>query len=992
MIKEVRYNGYTSVPSDYDCQDGDSAVSMNLIPEDGALKPILPPKVLGQFANVVKVFIHANTGYKHYLVCMEEDNIIKCRWCEEDFNLKEDVVISLNAGEHIREVVAMGNVIVISTTTRTCYCIWKDNTYKYIGDYLPKIDMCFALSGEVVHKNYTNLGIKWDDGFSTSDDSYTSLGKVQLRAEVNTPFNTDITLEPNVDYRLTCNVGVALMTIVVAGKNKATGKIERIVQTRGASWRFSVSESYTDITCKADEFVNHFAGVAYATLEKGNTTEVKVAKSVKEDSKENLDAMLGMMNSFLIRYGAEKGRFISPFFARYAIRLYDGSYINISPPVLLTPNTGSVPMVYAYADISACAFAADLQYRFLNSIGKEWEEIIDGLDVFVSEPIYTYNQGVTKENSTGIYKYKTYNSSRGIDNVSGIDVGIMELKNYPDNKGIYQRYDLCSVIKDFYSFGVGDKNDWLVIQTAPYSSAEIVEKASKVSNFYLLHSFKFDELTKASNSLQNFKIGNGILKPEVLANRKRLEDSMLANRTLLSSNLYVYNNRLHAYDTMFKLPDPTPIEIQNTYFGGGLSKVNDFFVYLHTSQGDKIVQGRTLSPWLMLTPWFYYPDSRAYKVVFNYTSNGGTTHLELKLKRHDFLNGAYWIADSLDYTLAFSGVEDGAAQPAVNDTLLEKTNIYVSEVNNPFKLLDELTSSVGCTKIFKVSSAAKAMSTGQFGQFPLYAFTDNGVWALGLNGTGAYIARQPFTRDVPLNTDSITQIDSAVLFATERGIMLLEGAQSMCISDVLNGKNIIPISTLPAFDKVASLIRLNKSDIETLPFIDYLKGCRMLYDYEHQRIIVFNATCRYAYVWSLKSKKWGMMQSDISIGVNSYPDAIALLNDGSLANYSDEDISTYKNLLITRPLKLDAQDILKTIECVIQRGVFRYGKVLSVLYGSNDLYNWVLVWSSTNHQLRGFSGSPYKYYRIAAITDLAKDEAISGCSIDFKIRRNNQLR
>ena len=450
MIKEVRYNGYTSVPSDYDCQDGDSAVSINLIQEDGALKPILPPKVLGRFANVVKVFIHANTGYKHYLVCMEEDNIIKCRWCEEDFNLKENVVISLNAGENIREVVAMGNVVIISTTTRTCYCIWKDNTYKYIGDSLPKIDMCFALSGEVVHKNYTNLGIKWDDGFTTSDDSYTSLGKVQLRAEVSIPFNTDITLEPNVDYRLTCNVGVAIMTIVVAGKNKATGKIERIIQTRGASWRFSVSESYTDITCKADEFVSHFAGVAYATLEKGNTTEVKVAKSVKEDSKENLDAMLGMMNSFLIRYGAEKGRFISPFFARYAIRLYDGSYINISPPVLLTPNTGSVPMVYAYADVSACAFVADLQYRFLNSIGKEWEEIIDGLDVFVSEPIYTYNQGVTKENSTGIYKYKTYNSSRGIDNVSGIDVGIMELKNYPDNKGIYQRYDLCSVLKDFY--------------------------------------------------------------------------------------------------------------------------------------------------------------------------------------------------------------------------------------------------------------------------------------------------------------------------------------------------------------------------------------------------------------------------------------------------------------------------------------------------------------------------------------------------------------
>ena len=43
MIKEIKYNGFTAIPSDYECPDGDLAGVMNLIPEDGSLKPVFPP-------------------------------------------------------------------------------------------------------------------------------------------------------------------------------------------------------------------------------------------------------------------------------------------------------------------------------------------------------------------------------------------------------------------------------------------------------------------------------------------------------------------------------------------------------------------------------------------------------------------------------------------------------------------------------------------------------------------------------------------------------------------------------------------------------------------------------------------------------------------------------------------------------------------------------------------------------------------------------------
>ena len=226
--------------------------------------------------------------------------------------------------------------------------------------------------------------------------------------------------------------------------------------------------------------------------------------------------------------------------------------------------------------------------------------------------------------------------------------------------------------------------------------------------------------------------------------------------------------------------------------------------------------------------------------------------------------------------------------------------------------------------------------------------------------------------------------------------MLLQGSQTMCISDVLNGKNSVPITLLPKIDKILEYASLSKGSLKILPFMDFVRDCRMIYDYEHQRIIAYNANkeynCNYAYVFSLKSKQWGMMQSNIADNVNSYPDALAVLNDGSLVNFSDEADEVYKSIVVSRPIKLDAYDIHKSVDTIIQRGVFKKGHVKSVLYASNDLYNWVPVWSSIDHYLRGFRGTPYKYIRIVLLANLSNNEGITGCSVQFTPRLTNQPR
>ena len=122
------------------------------------------------------------------------------------------------------------------------------------------------------------------------------------------------------------------------------------------------------------------------------------------------------------------------------------------------------------------------------------------------------------------------------------------------------------------------------------------------------------------------------------------------------------------------------------------------------------------------------------------------------------------------------------------------------------------------------------------------------------------------------------------------------------------------------------------------------------------------------------------------------------------ASAGSQDSAVYQGLIITRPLKLDMPDVLKTVPSVIQRGVFMSmtsnisgvyvhgGAVYGALYGSRDLIHWQLVHSSIDHYIRGQHGTPYKYFRLALICNLADKESLFGCSMAVVPRDTNNLR
>lgn len=175
----------------------------------------------------------------------------------------------------------------------------------------------------------------------------------------------------------------------------------------------------------------------------------------------------------------------------------------------------------------------------------------------------------------------------------------------------------------------------------------------------------------------------------------------------------------------------------------------------------------------------------------------------------------------------------------------------------------------------------------------------------------------------------------------------------------------------------------------------------MAYDYVNQRIALFNPDKRYSYVYSLRTKLWGIQASNLTRAVNSYPEALVMARrkeDGKdcnlLVDLSSTEADTVRCLLVTRPLKFDSPDILKTISTLIQRGLLPKAKTQTgtILYGTRDYRTWHLVASSQGISCRTYLGTPYKAFRLVSVATLAKGETIAGASFEVTPRFTNRLR
>jgi hypothetical protein len=485
-----------------------------------------------------------------------------------------------------------------------------------------------------------------------------------------------------------------------------------------------------------------------------------------------------------------------------------------------------------------------------------------------------------------------------------------------------------------------------------------------------------------------------------------LDDDYNSHSKLVGGFQYAYNNRLNLANVEYFAGDTLPIRTMGAYVepADGVNYVPLTIDVWIKKEGKEIVATQTIKAeasesnpfaWANVAKsgatfprWMYYPDAGAYKMRVR----GDGWNKTFYLTPHDFLNGAYWWG-GLDLDVEFGELPIVPTGEIKATSVQMGNKLYTSEAENPWVFPASGVRAIGDGDIIGIASAARALSEGQFGQFPLYAFTTEGVWALSVNDTGSFNPAQPISRDVCVDADSITQIDQSVLFSTNRGVMMIAGSETICMTDGIDTDSPMLLSMMPGGLQLMAKAEIGSRTFDMVAFKDFLQGARMVYDYTHQRIVLYQPRCDYAYVYSLKSKQWGMMESKIQYGVNSYPEALVVTSDNKLVDLSStEGELMRKGLMVTRALKLDGGDILKTIDTIIQRGDFDRGDVSTVLWGSRDLKNWRLIWTSKDHYLRGFRGSPYKYYRIGAIAEIGREESLIGASINYQLKQTNKLR
>lgn len=706
-----------------------------------------------------------------------------------------------------------------------------------------------------------------------------------------------------------------------------------------------------------------------------------------------------------------KGYFYQPFFVRYAYRLYDGTYSWHSAPILMLPTI--LPPLIKYSDDGTHPAAGGtlnatftlnvpffgLAYRILTDGVDElsnWSDLVASIDIFVSAPIYTYDQSKDLP-WRPVASTRTILSEISPDTV--LSTGGRPTTTVANEVFVGHYADSLSgryVDHTMKTGNIDNPDYYSVLNIKPHEKMH--RNIQSAHEFYKLAEIDIKDI-KVMSEMAHLKITDSDLSS--LVTRQTLDDDYQSHCNLVASSLYAFNSRLNLSGVKIAPAEPFPMRSCMQYGNPeGLTttrvritvwtRLNGVRCYsVHT--GEESVEADIWhNPAENFPRYIYYPDASAYKMEIFVTDS---QKYIINLTPHDFLNGAYYYMgkSGMSKITTPTNAEPETAQCALSVSVGSK--IYTSEINNPFTFPLLGINTIGSGDIYGICSAAKALSQGQFGQFPLYAFTSEGVWALETTPTGTYSAKQPITRDVCINAASITQIDSSVLFATDRGIMLISGSQTQCITDVVNSDSPFDVLTLPGMDKLHSMLgHDDKTCFPVAPFSEFLKTCGMIYDYVHQHIIVFSPEYSYSYVYSLKSHLWGMLFSNIDCVVNSYPEALAVDKDSNLVDFTKGGAGEISGLLVTRPLKLDAADVLKTVDTIIQRGNFRKGHVLSVVYGSRDLYNWSLVWSSKDHFLRGFRGTPYKYFRIALLCNLDADESIYGATIQFETRKINQPR
>lgn len=940
MNQSIRFSGLSLTPDEQAANNGALSLCGGVELHDGALRPSVltgtplnhPLTTDGTAAGNVAtlLYVHETTAYRHLIASYTEASESSATaeattlyWYQRDGSLG-GTVHAFEDGISITSIQSIGNTLVIIASDGIHYVLWKntDAAYKYLGQKPPFLTVEFAIS-----------------------DNYAG------------------------DYE--------------------TGGIDIDGSDDGFYWAFQ----QTTLGCD-DALTARTSSSAFSTGEK--CIDFKSAK--QSDVTESIWALINRTNNYI----AQQGHFYANFFVRYCYRLYDGSMVMHSAPVfmpVLVPHNYKIYLVNAMSTDTGIEITDKLTVKRTTSKGEEMSFTISRLTF----RYYPRNVSLWYRMSYA----DTINALKEwSDIVKSVDVFISEPVTSVDTSALIKT---ASIISDDYAAFAGPWADnWIdshghknnvVVDIPCLSNEAYSDKIANVSTFFRIHSFPVEDLE------QNLKFTDLPADKTAIANvttQEQMTDDYKTHNFVFPSGSYVYNHRLNVYGAYEKLFNGFDVEqMFSPYaFTNGVTGLNAsnmcikaIYVVLSTDDGYKCVRctipasQQLLEAYAFVNMPKFYPDARAVKMILEaYPNVMGTTTTKFyvfNLKPHNELNGAISV-----------GTFDETCVPTTTDTLgydldnvvTMHNKIYTSEANNPYYFPVNGINTVGIGSIIGLASTTRALSQGQFGQFPLIAFSTDGIWALQVASSGTYSTIQPISREVCVNAASIAQLDQSVVFATDRALSKVVESSVAAFSDMLDGPFFNISEQLPRLAEyfASNAVIRQLIDFSTPP-IDYFRAGSVLYDFVNNRLICLPATPsdeditdgqEVALVYSIRDGAWSAMLVSTPLSVlNSYPYPYIQQRDGTVLvldrKYDYTDTTLHPGIIVTRTLTF--QGVMDAITGFEQMSTAQQPATL-FLFGSNDNRSWHYIGRSARAHASYLPSHAFRFFRLALYLQMSQGE------------------
>lgn len=679
------------------------------------------------------------------------------------------------------------------------------------------------------------------------------------------------------------------------------------------------------------------------------------------------------------------GYFSLPFLVRYGLRLFDGSYAFVSAPVYMgagvkeviqaevrhhrESQTSQTSGYYTTVDILLpLKFKVKAYLRNASTTG--WEDYIESIDLFMS-PYIPFPEMEARIKSVGEAESIT-------PPVGSTDIEIN-------------------------SFSVAFEGE----------EADIKNNIKQISTFSKIASFspsEFSSLTAGYDLLSDASIG----KQEVRLTR----DTLISDYTpIYSAGLtHIYNERMMAANLTETLPfgyrsyfapgdgdgasesfSPTSFKIVY-YVNGNDGKVHKV-KGRGLDNGYSIAKGSGISQYYRPYWVLFYPNANCFRADVYWNARV----ISIPMEAMTNVNAAMgYLGVDLSFEDVGWNLETVANQFSnitENREIKSKNKLVLSNTGNPFSF-DIASTCYFQDSIIDMAAVTKALSTGQVGQFDVMVFTEGGIHAVKVGADGSFTATNPLTREVAL-PGTVSPIDQAIIFSTEKGIMMLSGSDVIDLSPNMKGAAWLPspMPTLATDD--ADWTNLFPLITDTT-FIDFVKGARTAYDYKNARLFIYHPIYRYMYVYMLQSATWHKVARAGFTGtcraLNSYPDCLFCESDSNIGEYrlfdysvvptsselSSDTIAPRAGVIITRTMDFEEPDVRKVLRDIRIRGKYNKGDVRYIPYGSMDGLNW--------KRLTSLRGGSFKLFRLLILTHLSPTERISWVDIDYETRFTDKLR